>query len=83
MPRCFLAILLPDDAKDRLVAIQPAAAPGMRIIGRQELHLTLHFLGDVAPECQQRPRSRPLWRPGCPWATTQWQNSFAANSPQH
>src|SRR5260370_33178183 len=50
MPRYFLAMPLPDEAKDRLVAVQPPAAPGMRLIGRQELHLTLHFLGEIAPQ---------------------------------
>lgn len=49
MPRHFIAIPLPDDLKDRLVAIQPPAVPGMRLIGREEFHLTVHFLGEVAP----------------------------------
>jgi len=51
--RYFLAIPLPDEAKDRLVAVQPAAIPGMRLIGRQELHLTLLFLGEVAPQLNE------------------------------
>ena len=50
MPRFFIAIPLPDKARDRLVAIQPPAIPGMRLVGREELHLTSHFLGEVAPE---------------------------------
>lgn len=48
MPRLFVAIPLPDEAKDRLVAVQPPAIPGVRLLGREELHLTLHFLGEVA-----------------------------------
>jgi RNA 2',3'-cyclic 3'-phosphodiesterase len=48
VPRYFVAIPLPDAARDRLVAVQPAAVPDMRILGRDELHLTLHFLGEVA-----------------------------------
>ena len=48
MPRYFIALPLPDEVRDRLVAIQPPAHPGMRILAREELHLTLHFLGDVA-----------------------------------
>ena len=48
MPRYFIALPLPDEARDRLVSIQPPAVPGMRILAREELHLTLHFLGDVA-----------------------------------
>ena len=48
MPRYFIALPLPEEAKGRLVAIQPPAVPGMRILAREELHLTLHFLGEVA-----------------------------------
>jgi 2'-5' RNA ligase len=48
MPRYFVAVPLPDEAKDRLVAVQPPAMAGMRLIDRDEMHLTLHFLGEVA-----------------------------------
>ena len=48
MPRYFIALPLPDDVKDRLIAVQPPAVPGMRILARDELHLTLHFLGEVS-----------------------------------
>ena len=47
MPRYFIAIPLPDEARNRLVAVQPPALPGMRILARDELHLTLHFLGEL------------------------------------
>jgi RNA 2',3'-cyclic 3'-phosphodiesterase len=47
MPRCFVAVTLPDETKDRLVAAQPPAASGLRILGREELHLTLYFLGEI------------------------------------
>ena len=47
MPRYFVAIPLPGEARDRLIAVQPPAIPGMRLVGRDELHLTLHFLGDL------------------------------------
>ena len=50
MPRYFIAIPLPDEARDRLVAVQPPAVPSMRLLGREELHLTLHFLGEVAAQ---------------------------------
>ncbi len=33
MPRYFIAIPLPDEARERLVAVQPPAVPGMRILG--------------------------------------------------
>ena len=47
MPRYFIAIPLPDDARNRLVAVQPPVLRGMRILARDELHLTLHFLGEL------------------------------------
>jgi 2'-5' RNA ligase len=48
MARYFIAIPLPDEAKDRLVAVQPPTMAGIRIIDRDEMHLTLHFLGEVS-----------------------------------
>lgn len=47
MPRYFVAIPLSDIVKDRLLAVQPPAAPGTRHLGHDEFHLTLHFLGEV------------------------------------
>jgi 2'-5' RNA ligase len=48
MLRYFVAVPLPDDSRDLLLTLQPSLIPGMRLIGRQELHLTLHFLGELA-----------------------------------
>ncbi|HVV99491.1 MAG TPA: RNA 2',3'-cyclic phosphodiesterase, partial [Planctomycetaceae bacterium] len=48
MPRYFVAIPLPEDVRDELVRAQPVAAEGLRIVCRNELHVTLHFLGEVA-----------------------------------
>ena len=50
MPSYFLVLPLPDEAKDRLVAVQPRALPGMRLAGRQEMHLTLYSLGEITPQ---------------------------------
>jgi 2'-5' RNA ligase len=49
MARLFVAADLQSWTKDRLLAVRPAAAafPGVRLVGREELHLTLHFLGEV------------------------------------
>jgi 2'-5' RNA ligase len=47
--RYFIAAALPDEAKDRLAELQPPVVPGMRLIGRDEFHLTLHFLGELSP----------------------------------
>jgi 2'-5' RNA ligase len=57
MPRHFVAIPLPDEARDRLVAVQPPVVSGMRLLGREELHLTLHFLGEVAVQDLDKVRS--------------------------
>jgi 2'-5' RNA ligase len=50
MPSYFLVLPLPDEAKDRLVAVQPRAIPGMRLAGRQEMHLTLYSLGEITSQ---------------------------------
>jgi 2'-5' RNA ligase len=47
MPRLFVAAVLPEPVRDRLLAVRPAALPGLRIVGHDELHLTLHFVGEV------------------------------------
>ena len=53
MSRFFIAITLPDEVKDRLAAIRLPSMPGVRRIGRPEMHLTLQFLGDVSrPEIE-------------------------------
>lgn len=57
MPRYFIALPLPDEARDRLVAVQPPALPGMRILGRDELHLTLHFLGELPADIFETART--------------------------
>jgi 2'-5' RNA ligase len=56
MRRYFVAIQLPNDSKDRLLSIQPSALPGIRLIGRDEFHLTLHYLGDVSDRCRELAR---------------------------
>ena len=50
MRRYFIAIQLPDDSKNRLLSMQPSVVPGMRLVGRDELHLTLHFLGELSDQ---------------------------------
>jgi RNA 2',3'-cyclic 3'-phosphodiesterase len=47
MARLFVAADLPDEARNRLLAVRPHALPGVRLVGRQEMHLTLHFIGEV------------------------------------
>ena len=43
--RLFLALRLPGDALDEIVAWQGAELPGVRILPRDHLHVTLAFLG--------------------------------------
>jgi 2'-5' RNA ligase len=45
--RLFVAVDLPTRAVEHLVALQPAAAPGLRIVAPDQMHLTLLFLGRV------------------------------------
>ncbi|PQO43876.1 RNA 2',3'-cyclic phosphodiesterase [Blastopirellula marina] len=51
--RYFIAIPLPDDARERLLDARPVFVDGMRLIERQELHLTLHFLGELTALSRQ------------------------------
>jgi 2'-5' RNA ligase len=43
--RLFLALRLPDAVLDRIVEWQPAALSGGRLVRRENLHVTLAFLG--------------------------------------
>lgn len=43
--RLFLALRLPDDVLDALVAWQSANLHGVRVVPREHLHVTLAFLG--------------------------------------
>jgi 2'-5' RNA ligase len=47
MPRLFVAADLPDQVREHLLSIRPAPLPGMRLVSRHDLHLTLHFIGEV------------------------------------
>lgn len=46
MPRLFVALDLPPETRADLVRILPAGGPGMRVTPPDQMHLTLHFLGD-------------------------------------
>ena len=48
MTRLFVAVPLPGEVKDQLFAIRPPVVPGLRLVCREDLHLTLHFLGERA-----------------------------------
>ena len=50
--RLFVALLLPDEALTRLVewqALELSERPGVRIVPRENLHVTLAFLGNRPP----------------------------------
>jgi 2'-5' RNA ligase len=47
MPRLFVAVDLPDAVKAELVRLQPPSGNGVRCTPPDQMHLTLHFLGDV------------------------------------
>jgi 2'-5' RNA ligase len=46
--RLFIGIPMPDDVADRLIMLS-GGIPGARWIVRENLHLTLRFLGDAEP----------------------------------
>jgi len=50
MPRLFTAITLPDNVITTLQRVQPEVRPGLRLISREQMHLTMHFLGEFELE---------------------------------
>jgi 2'-5' RNA ligase len=54
MPRLFVAIELPELVKDHLTALQTSIS-GARWVGREQMHLTLRFIGADVPEAQVVP----------------------------
>ncbi|MCG6155444.1 RNA 2',3'-cyclic phosphodiesterase [Rubinisphaera margarita] len=47
MPRLFTAIDFPEDVRRSLATVVPAASRQVRPVPTQNLHLTLHFLGEA------------------------------------
>jgi 2'-5' RNA ligase len=47
MPRLFVAIDLPQETVRELVRIQPQPGNGLRLTRPDQMHLTLHFLGEA------------------------------------
>jgi 2'-5' RNA ligase len=47
MARLFTGIAIPDIAIDQLVALQPSPMPGMKLVKPEQIHLTLHFIGEA------------------------------------
>ena len=47
MPRLFVAVWPPEDLLDRLADIERPRDPGVRWLPRENLHVTLRFLGDA------------------------------------
>ena len=47
MPRLFVALDLPAAVTTKLARIQPPAVSGLRIVKPDQIHLTLHFIGEA------------------------------------
>lgn len=47
MPRLFTAIALPQPLVQSLAALQPEPAPGLWLVAAEQMHLTLHFIGEA------------------------------------
>ena len=59
--RLFTAIGLDSAVTDRLLALKPAAAAGWRKtrwVNREQLHITLRFIGEVRPDAGAHIRSK-------------------------
>jgi 2'-5' RNA ligase len=50
MPRLFVAVDLPAAVRVALARIQPHPSPGIRLVEPGQMHLTLHYIGDVDQE---------------------------------
>ncbi len=48
LPRLFVTAPLPAHALPALIGAQPAPRPDIRLIPRDEMHITLHYLGEAA-----------------------------------
>lgn len=47
MPRLFVAIDLPASVTTELVRFLPPPTPGLRLVPSDQMHLTLHFIGEA------------------------------------
>ena len=47
MPRLFTALPLPPEASASLAAARPAPAKGVRLVAPDQMHVTLHFIGEA------------------------------------
>ncbi len=50
MPKLFVAITLPADVTAELALLQPPRIAGIRLVKQNQMHLTLHFLGQAGIE---------------------------------
>ncbi len=50
MPRLFVALDFPLSVREELVRIQPRRTPGLRLGAVEQMHLTLHFIGEAEVE---------------------------------
>ena len=57
MKRLFVAIDLPEEVTQLLVSLNPHL-PGVRWLKPEQIHLTLSFLGNVAPETEETLRDK-------------------------
>lgn len=48
MSRYFLAIELPESLQESLSLIRPPQGPGIKLVAPRQMHITLHFLGELS-----------------------------------
>lgn len=56
MTRLFVAIDLPETVKDNLTDLQQFNIPGARWTRRNQMHITLHFIGEVSEQTLEATR---------------------------
>jgi 2'-5' RNA ligase len=50
MPKLFVAVCLPEEVTTRLVGLHPAPGDGIRLQRPEQMHVTLHFVGEAEVE---------------------------------
>jgi len=52
--RLFTGIVIPFSVAQQLAALQPQPMPGLRLVKSEQMHLTLHFIGEGDVELYRR-----------------------------
>ncbi|MCX6815354.1 MAG: RNA 2',3'-cyclic phosphodiesterase [Candidatus Aenigmarchaeota archaeon] len=56
--RCFIAVDLNDDVKEKVINLQKLMPKAARLVGKENLHFTLKFLGEIDEEMVDKTREK-------------------------